>query len=97
MQCREAGMDGRNRRVPQRGRNLHRMHDAWFSGQVHAVYESAARFSAFLERRDDVWTGHSCVEKVHAVLSEQRTVVESAINRVRKNSLRATRAAGGLI
>jgi len=49
---------------------MYRMHDAGVSGQVHAVYESTARFSAFFERRDDVWTGDSCVEKVYAVLAE---------------------------
>ena len=32
MQCGQARMDGRHRRVPQRGRDLHRMHHAGISG-----------------------------------------------------------------
>jgi hypothetical protein len=58
------------------------MHDAGVSGQVHAVYESTARLSAFFERRDDIWTGDSCVEKVHPVLAQQGTVVENPIKRL---------------
>jgi hypothetical protein len=46
------------------------MHDAGVSGQVHAVYESAAGFSAFLERRDDVWKGDSCVATIHPILAQ---------------------------
>ena len=32
MQCRQARLDGGHRRVPERGRNLHRMHHAGLSG-----------------------------------------------------------------
>jgi hypothetical protein len=46
------------------------MHDAGVSGQVHAVYESTARLSAFIERRDDVWTGDSRVATIHPILAQ---------------------------
>ena len=39
----EARLDGGHRRVPERGRNLHRLHDARVPGQVHAVHGCAAR------------------------------------------------------
>ena len=39
----QARLDGGNRRLPQRGRHLHRLHDAGLPRQVHAVYGCAAR------------------------------------------------------
>ena len=40
------GMDGRDRRLSQRRRNLHRLHHARLSRQIHAVHESAAGFAS---------------------------------------------------
>ena len=40
----QARMDGRYRWLSERGRHLHRLHDAGFSRQVHAVHEPAAGF-----------------------------------------------------
>jgi hypothetical protein len=38
----QARLDGRDRRLPQRGRHLHRVHDAGLPRQVHAVHGRAA-------------------------------------------------------
>ena len=38
----EARLDGRHRRMPERWRHLHRLHDAGIPGQVHAVHGRAA-------------------------------------------------------
>ncbi len=42
----ETRLDGGDRRVSERRRDLHRLHDAGLSGQVHAVHGSATRFAA---------------------------------------------------
>ena len=39
----QARLDGRHRRLPQRRRHLHRLHDARLPRQVHAVHGRAAR------------------------------------------------------
>ena len=39
----QARLDGRHRRLPERGRHLHRLHDARLPRQVHAVHGPAAR------------------------------------------------------
>jgi hypothetical protein len=33
--------------MPERRRDLHWVHDAWLSGQIHALHESTARIVAF--------------------------------------------------
>jgi hypothetical protein len=43
LQCHQARLDGRHRRLSQRRRHLHRLHHARFSGQGHAVHGRAAR------------------------------------------------------
>ena len=43
LQCAQARMDGRHRRLPERGRHLHRLHHAGLPRQVHAVHGRAAR------------------------------------------------------
>ena len=43
VQRRQARLDGRHRRLSERGRHLHWLHDAGLSRQVHAVHGSAAR------------------------------------------------------
>jgi hydrogenase small subunit len=37
----ETGLDQRSRRLPERRRYMHRMHDAWLPGQVHALHGRA--------------------------------------------------------
>ena len=39
----QAGLDERDRRLPQRGGHLHRLHHAWLPRQVHALHGRAAR------------------------------------------------------
>ena len=43
LQCAQARLDGRHRRLPERGRHLHRLHHAGLPRQVHAVHGRAAR------------------------------------------------------
>ena len=43
LQRSQARLDGGNRRLSQRGRNLHRLHHARLSGQVHAIHGRASR------------------------------------------------------
>jgi Ni,Fe-hydrogenase I small subunit len=38
LQRSETRMDGGHRRLPERGRHLHRLHDAGLPGQIHAVH-----------------------------------------------------------
>ena len=47
LQCAQARLDGRHRRLPQRGRHLHRLHHAGLPRQVHAVHGRAARRARF--------------------------------------------------
>ena len=54
----QARLDGGHRRLPERGRHLHRLHDAGLPRQVHAVHGRAARRRRLLEpdrrlRQDD--------------------------------------------
>ena len=42
LQCAQARLDGRHRRLSQRRRHLHRLHHAWLSRQVHAFHGRAA-------------------------------------------------------
>src|SRR5580658_3690707 len=65
VQCGETRLDGRDRRMPKRRGDLHWMYDAGVSGQVHAIYESAAWFATFFGGSDDVWPRDSCVASIH--------------------------------
>jgi hypothetical protein len=47
----QARLDQRDRRLPERGRHLHRLHDAGLPGQVHAVHGRASRSQAFVDGR----------------------------------------------
>ena len=47
----QAGLDGRHRRLPERRRHLHRLHDARLPRQVHAVHGRAARGAAVVDGR----------------------------------------------
>jgi Ni,Fe-hydrogenase I small subunit len=49
MQCTEARLDGRDRRLPQCRRHLHRLHDAGLSRQVSAVHGRAAGSGVVVE------------------------------------------------
>ncbi len=51
LQRRQARLDGRHRRLPERRRHLHRLHDAGLPRQVHAVHGRAARRRSCPPRR----------------------------------------------
>src|SRR5579862_1808932 len=70
MQRREARMDERDWRLPKCRRDLHWMHDAGLSGQIHAVYESAAGFAAVVEGGGDVWKSDTRAAQVYAGVDE---------------------------
>ena len=78
VQRREKRLDGRHRRLSEYRRNLHWLHHAGFSGQVHAVHEPAAGFAFVLGRRPDLWTGDSCAAPVYAVIAQQRAGMAQA-------------------
>src|SRR5438477_12562473 len=73
VQCGEARMDGRDRRMPERGRNLHRMHDARLSGQIHAVYEPTPGIVAVVPSSTNVWSGDSRAPAVYPGVFKQGT------------------------
>ncbi len=50
LQRHQARLDGRHRRLSERRRHLHRLHDAGFSGQVHALHGRAAGRQGLLRR-----------------------------------------------
>ena len=55
----QARLDGRHRRLPQRRRHLHRLHDARLPRQVHAVHGRAARRASCRRRRSASTAGRS--------------------------------------
>src|SRR6185437_7363330 len=78
VQRRQAGLDGRHWRLSEYRRNLHWLHHAGFSGQVHAVHEPAARFSVVVGSGADVWTCDSRPAPVYAVIAQQRARMAQA-------------------
>jgi hypothetical protein len=66
----EARVDGRDRRMPECRRNLHRVHNARIPRQIYAVYESAAGIVIIVVGGADLWTRHSCLAEVHAGVNE---------------------------
>src|ERR1700733_7007977 len=70
VQCGKARVDEWNWRMPECWRDLYRVHDAGISGQVYAVYESAAWFVVIGGRGDDIWKGDTCVEEIYAGVVE---------------------------
>ena len=55
LQCNEARLDGRHRRLPECRRHLHRLHHARFPGQVHAFHGRASRRSRFVVSFRRLW------------------------------------------
>jgi hypothetical protein len=64
--------------LSKRRRNLHRLHDAGLSGQVHALHESAAWVVAFIQRSDDLRQGDSCASQVYTGVAQSRTLLAQA-------------------
>src|SRR6202030_927188 len=73
LQRHQTRLDGRYRRLSERGRHLHRLHDAWLSGQVHAVHGPAPRRGCFLRRFWTLRTGDSKSAFDHPAHREQGT------------------------
>src|ERR1700691_3306149 len=90
VQRRQARLDGWGWRVSKRRRNLYRMHHAGLSGQIHAVHEPAARFTAFFRSGDDLRAGDSCLTSLHASIPEQGAALAQPRARV-KSQGKATR------
>jgi len=86
MQCRKARMDGRNWRLSEHRRHLHRLHDAGVSRQVYAVHEPTARVSPLVKCSVNVWAGDSCASSLYPGILEQRAELETsgARSRVKK-------------
>ena len=61
----QARLDQRRRRLPERGRDLHRVHDAGVPRQVHAVHGRAARRARVLGRQRHVRLGHPHPAHLH--------------------------------
>src|SRR5205085_6197010 len=54
LQCPQARLDELPRRLPQRGRHLHRLHHARVPGQVHALHGRASGSDAVVDAREAV-------------------------------------------
>jgi len=89
MQRGQARLDGRNRRLPQCGWNLHRLHDAGVSRQIHALYEPTAWIAAFLGSGTDIRTRDSCPTQVYAGLTEQSSKLAAAVQSTGQAALNA--------
>jgi hydrogenase small subunit len=59
VQCGQAWLDGGFGWMPQCWGNLHRMHHAGVSRQVHALHESAPGLPVVVRRRPNLWAGYS--------------------------------------
>ena len=65
MQRPQARLDGRHRRLPQRRRNLHRLHHARLPRQVHAVHGRTAGVQAVLDGHRPLRPDHPLAAEVH--------------------------------
>ncbi len=61
----QAGLDQRRRRLPERRRHLHRLHDAGLPRQVHAVHGRAARLEGVGDGEHLVRHGHPHAARLH--------------------------------
>src|SRR5687767_244015 len=68
-------LDGRDRRLPERRRRLHRMHDAWLPRQVHAVHERAAGRGDLHLRRPHVRAYGARPPELHEICARERAIV----------------------
>ena len=71
----EARLDQRDRRLPQRGRHLHRLHDARLPRQVHAVHGRATGRQALLGRQRFLRVRDQAAPRLHHEHAEQGTQV----------------------
>ena len=78
MQCGEARMDGRHRRMPERRRDLHRLHHARLPGQIHALHEPTPGVVIVVACRADVWPGDSRSPPIYADVTQQGAKLEES-------------------
>ena len=57
LQCHQARLDGRHRRLPECWRHLHRLHDARVPGQIHAFHGCAARVAMLSSSLSGIYGG----------------------------------------
>ena len=77
----QAGLDQRRRRLPQRGRHLHRLHDAGLPRQVHAVHGRAARRQALDQRGRPLRQDHQAAARRHHADARQGAQVAQPVAR----------------
>src|SRR5690349_4478089 len=75
LQCDQAWMDGRHRRLPQRGRDLYRVHHARLPGQVHAIHGYASRRQGLVRHGAGIWFRHPDAAALHPRQGGQGTEV----------------------
>ena len=68
--------------MPEYWGDLHRLHDAWLSGQIHAVHESTARIITFFEGCDDLRPRDPCAPEVYPGIAEQGAELAGAQGRI---------------
>ncbi len=78
VQRRQARLDERHRRLPQRRRHLHRLHDARLPRQVHAVHGRAAGRQDVVGRGPHVRAHRPRAAQLHAELARQGAGVARA-------------------
>src|SRR5215469_16314651 len=71
----QARLDQRGRRLPERGRHLHRLHDAGIPGQVHAVHGRASRFEGLHHGQQHVRDGDPHPAQLHREDGRRRAQV----------------------
>ena len=87
MQCRQARLDGGHRRLPERRRRLHWLHDARLSRQIHALPRRTARREAFDRCRVRLRPHGPRLAAIHASLDEQRAGVADARDGIEERTL----------
>ena len=89
----QARLDGRHRWLPQRWRDLHRLHHAGIPGQVHAVYGCASGFRALDQSRRTMGWCVAAAARDNQHDREQRTEMAPPArrthDRLRANKLRS--------
>ena len=81
LQCAQARLDGRHRRLPERRRHLHRLHDARVPRQVHAVHGRAPGRQVVDHRHRRLRPDDPVAARLHQRHREQGTEVAASARR----------------
>src|ERR1043166_2343826 len=81
LQRHEAWLDAWHRWLSERRRDLHRLHDARFPRQVHAVHGRTARRQSLIDNDRDVRPHDSPPPRSHKLKRQQRTKMETPRSR----------------